>query len=186
MGRVRAVADPAEMTQHDAEPTDVRAAAPRLLLTAAEHAAHVRELERLRAVRDHDLPAQMREARTFVTADAIEEGTRLLEEQTMLHARIAGLEDLLAGATVLPEGEGGGMVSLGSLVEVRYPRTGRSATYQVTGTGAGAGVASVSARSPVGQALMGAQVGDVVSAHLPGGHTEDLEIVAIEPLHEAA
>jgi transcription elongation factor GreA len=173
------------MTQHDAEP-DVRSTATRLLLTAAEHAAHVRELERLRTVRDHDLPAQLREARTFVTADAIEEGARLMEEQTMLHARIANLEDLLANTTIIPDGEGTGMVALGSVVEVRYPRTGRSASYQVTGTGAAAGVASVSARSPVGQALMGAQVGDVVRAHLPGGHTEDLEIVAIELVRQAA
>jgi transcription elongation factor GreA len=181
MGASLPVADPAVMTQHDARP-----AAPRLLLTAAEHAAHVRELERLRAVRDHDLPAQLREARTFVTADAIEEGTRLQEEQTMVHARIASLEDLLSKATILADGEGAGMVSLGSVVEVRYPRTGRSATYQVTGTGASGGVASVSARSPVGQALMGAAVGDVVQAHLPGGHTEDLEIVGIEAVEQAA
>jgi transcription elongation GreA/GreB family factor len=33
---------------------------------------------------------------------------------------------------------------------------------------------------------MGAAVGDVVQAHLPGGHTEDLEIVGIEAVEQAA
>ena len=186
MGHTVAVADPAEMKPYDPGPNDPRTAAPQLLLTAVEHAAHVRELERLRAIRDHELPAQLREVRTYVTADANEESTRLQEEQGVVHARIASLEDLLSSATILPDGAAGDVVSLGSVVEVAYPRTARTATYHLTGTGTGGGPASVSARSPVGQALMGGRVGDVVRAHLPGGHSEDLEIVSIGSLRQAA
>jgi transcription elongation factor GreA len=174
--------DHAVMQRNAPDPAgaDVR----RLLLTRAEHAEHLRELDRLRAVRDHDLPAQMREARTFVTADAIEESARLHDELTWVRTRIATLENLLANATILPDGEAHGVVSLGSVLQVRFPRTGRVATYQLTGTGGGAG--TVSARSPVGQALMGARAGDVVRAQLPGGHTEELEVVAVEAMRRIA
>jgi hypothetical protein len=39
----------------------------------------------------------------------------------------------------------------------------------------------LTARSPVGQALMGRRAGDVVSAELPAGGIESLRIVAIMP-----
>ena len=39
----------------------------------------------------------------------------------------------------------------------------------------------MSARSPVGQALMGRRVGDVVAVELPTGRVEELRIVAIAP-----
>jgi hypothetical protein len=64
------------------------AGATEILLTAAEHAARRRELARLRELRDRELPA-MREARTFVTADAVEEIAQVQEEQMITAARIA-------------------------------------------------------------------------------------------------
>jgi transcription elongation factor GreA len=172
------------MPPDDREPTE----APSPLLTRAEYAALDGELERLRVLRDHDLPAQLREAWTYVGSDAAEESAWLVEEQTRLHARIASLERILARATVPPDDAGDGTVTLGSVVEVVYPRTGRQATYHLTGTGtAGPGdAAAVSARSPVGGALMGARAGDVVRAHLPRGRTEDLRIVAVDALRPAA
>lgn len=156
------------------------ASQPHLLLTAGEYAAHESELERLRAVRDHELPARLREARTFVTADAVEEIAQIQADQTVQDARITALEDLLSTASVSERGHVD-VVALGSVVEVLYERTGRRATYRVTGRGAGAGLASVSARSPVGRALLGRRAGDVVEASIPGDRVERLEIVEVLP-----
>jgi hypothetical protein len=58
-------------------------------------------------------------------------------------------------------------------------RTGRRATYRVTGTGTPTGPAAVSARSPVGRALLGRRAGETVEAVLPGDRAERLRIAAV-------
>lgn len=152
-----------------------------LLLTAGEYAAQDQELARLRAARDRELPARLREARTFVAADAVEEIAQIQGDQTVMEARIAALEDLLSTATVVEEGQISDVVAIGSVVDVVYERAGRTATYRITGTGTSGGPMSVSARSPVGRALLGRCVGDVVEAYLPRDRVERLEIVSVTP-----
>jgi transcription elongation factor GreA len=97
----------------------------------------------------------------------------------VMDARIMALEDVLSTAMVIDGAAVVDVVALGSVVEVVYERTARHATYRVTGTGAGSGLTSVSARSPVGQALLGHRAGDVVEALLPGDRAERLEILAV-------
>jgi transcription elongation factor GreA len=150
-----------------------------VLLGAAEYVAYEQELIRLRGIRNRELPARLREARSFVAADVAEEIAHIQEEQTVMDARIARLQDLLCRATVIPDGEASDLVTLGATVEVAYPRRGRRATYRLTGAASRSDPRAVSARSPVGRALMGRRAGDVVSAHLPGGQIEQLQILGI-------
>jgi transcription elongation factor GreA len=160
-------------------------AGAQLLLTAAEFAAYERELRELRDNRSQTLPELMREARSFVAADAAEEIAQIEERQAVIDARIARLADLLSRATVVSD-RATDVVTLGSTVELEYERTKRRMTYRLTGAATGAGSRAVSAASPVGRALMGRRAGDVVSAHLPGGRVEPLRIVAITPALAAA
>jgi transcription elongation GreA/GreB family factor len=157
-----------------------------LLLTATEFAAYERELERLREDRSRKLPELMREARSFVAADAAEEIAQIEERQAVIDARIARLADLLSRATVVSDGQATDVVTLGSTVELEYERTKRRVRYRLTGAATGAGSGAVSAASPVGRALMGRHAGELVSAHLPGGRVEPLRIVAITPALAAA
>jgi transcription elongation factor GreA len=150
-----------------------------LVIGASEFAEYERQLDRLRAIRARDLPDQMRRARGFVGADAAEEIAHIQEDSAVIDARIARLEDLLRTAIVLPEGPADGVVTLGCSVEVEYERTGRRASYRLNGIASGGDARSVSARSPVGRALMGRRAGDVVSVDLPSGRVESLQIVAI-------
>jgi transcription elongation factor GreA len=160
-------------------PVNESAGAARPLLGAAEHVAYEAELLRLRRIRDRELPERLRQARGFVAADTAEEIAHIQEERTVMDARIARLEDLLYTATVVPDGTASDLVTLGATVEVAYPRKRRRATYRLIGTASASDGRAVSARSPVGQALMGRRAGDVVSAHLPGGRIEQLEILGI-------
>jgi transcription elongation factor GreA len=148
-------------------------------MTVAEHAAGRRELERLRDERERALPERLRLARTFVAADAEEEIAQIRAEQAVMDRRIAALEDTLAGARVVDGPAVAGVVGLGSAVEVRYERTGLRAAYRVVGALGASDGASVSARSPIGAALMGGREGEVVEAELPGGRRERLEILAV-------
>jgi transcription elongation factor GreA len=160
-------------------PVNESADAAQRLLGAAEYVAYEAELLRLRGIRDRELPERLREARGFVAADTAEEIAHIQEERTVMDARIARLEDLLHTATVVPDGATSDLVTLGVTVEVAYPRKRRRATYRLTGTASASDGGAVSARSPVGRALMGRRAGDVVSAHLPGGRIEQLEILGI-------
>ena len=150
---------------------------PGLVLGASEFAEYERELDRLRAIRTRDLPDRMRQARG---ADAAEEIAHIEEDQAVIRARIARLEDVLRTAIVLPVGPAEGVATLGCTVEVEYERTGRSARYRLSGIASGGDPSSVSARSPVGRALMGRRAGDVVSVELPSGGVEALRILAID------
>jgi transcription elongation factor GreA len=151
------------------------------VIGTAEFAAFEQELARLRAVRARDLPARLRQARGFVGADAAEELAHIWEDNAVIDARIARLDDLLRTATVLPEGAADGVATLGCSVEVEYERTQRRMRYRLDGIASGADARTVSARSPVGRALMGRRAGDVVSVDLPSGRVEALRIVAIDP-----
>lgn len=152
-------------------------AAPRM--TAAEHAAAVGELARLREQRDRTLRERGREARAFVSADAEEELAQLRAEQAISGRRIAALEELLSGAVVVEGETETGVVALGSMVEVRYERTGLRTRYRVVGAVGASDGTSVSARSPIGAVLLGRRAGEVVGAALPGGRTEHLTILSV-------
>jgi transcription elongation factor GreA len=125
------------------------------MMTVAEYTARERELRDLRALREHE------------------------EDRTVLDARIAALEEYVYGAVVVPEDGRTDIVTIGREIEVEYLRTGRKVTLVVAGSGAAAEAGTVSAGSPVGRAVMGRRVGDIVVADLPGGWEEELRIVAI-------
>jgi transcription elongation factor GreA len=154
---------------------------PEFVIGASEYADYKQELDRLRAIRARELPDRMRQARGFVSADAAEEIAHIQGDDAVVEARIARLEDLLRSATVLPDGPANGIATLGCTVEVEYERTGRRGSYRLSGIASGTDARSVSARSPVGRAVMGRRTGDVVSVELPSGRAEALRIVAITP-----
>jgi len=154
---------------------------PELVIGASEYADYERQLDHLRAIRARELPDRMRRARGFVGADAAEEIAHIQEDHAVIDARIARLEDRLRTATVLPHGPADGVATLGCAVEVEYARTERRASYRLNGIASGSDACSVSARSPVGRAVIGRRAGDVVWVELPSGRVESLRIVAITP-----
>ncbi len=107
------------------------------------------------------------------------------EEMSLLEARIKDLELRLRAASVVdPADIPEGMVFLGSTVEVRDVKNGQKETFHLVGeVGKGAfdadsDIMDVSARSPLGEALMRARVGQTVRVSLPRGERR-YEIVKI-------
>jgi transcription elongation factor GreA len=157
------------------------AAARRVPLTADECERYTRELLELRERRAQDVPDQLRQVRGLVTEDAVEELAQIQNSPATVELRIARLEDLLLDCEIVPEDRGGNVVSVGCTVGVEYVRTGRSAQFHLVGLGAPVTSRAryVSARSPVGQAVLGCVVGDVVTVALPTGAEEVLRIASI-------
>jgi transcription elongation factor GreA len=155
-------------------------------MTPAEYQGYRAELDQLLRVRDHELPALMREAHTFVASDTAEEIAQIRENHAVAAARITQLETLLESATVVDDDRSPGIAFIGRAVEVEYTRTGRRTTLRLVGSGVSGGAGRVSAGSPVGQALLGRSAGDVVTVELPNGRVEELRVVAVTPVAEEA
>ena len=152
---------------------------PGPLLTADEHQSYLEELNRLRAVRDRDLPGLLREARTFVASDAAEEVIQIHEDQAVVNARIAHLSEVLRRASIVADDEAPHLVSVGRSVEVEYLGSGRVVTYHVAGVPSRHGARTVSAASPIGAALLGRSAGDLVAVELPSGRIESLRVLGV-------
>ena len=102
------------------------------------------------------------------------------QEKARIEARIDSLEDILSRAVILEEGSGE-VIGLGSVVELEDPLSGERLSVQVVSP-AEANVLDppmkISDASPMGKALLGHRVGDVLSLDTPKGRRE-FRVVAI-------
>ena len=105
----------------------------------------------------------------------------LLVEQAQLERRIATLRAQLAAAqVVVPTADG--VVGVGTRVRVRDLPVGETAEYELVGeTESDAGNGRVSVGSPIGRALAGQGVGEIVEVETPR-ETLFLEILSVRPL----
>ena len=102
------------------------------------------------------------------------------EAQAKLHARIRDLEDKIARAEIIDGSQiDATKAYLGATVRVLNRKTKREFTYTlVSPVEADMAAGKISIQSPVGQALAGKSVGDVVIAQVPAGELP-LEILGI-------
>ncbi len=102
------------------------------------------------------------------------------EAQAKMQARIRDLEDKIARAVILDESRvDSSRAFLGATIRVRDCRKQKEFTYTlVSPVEADIASGKISVKSPVGQALSGKRVGDIVKARVPAGELE-LEILEI-------
>jgi len=99
-------------------------------------------------------------------------------EQARLEGRILELEQMLAKAKLINKVDTG-VVSLGSVVHLRNSDD-REYRYMLVGAyEANPGAGRISNESPVGKALLGHKVGDLVFASTPGG-IKEYTVLSIE------
>jgi transcription elongation factor GreA len=93
------------------------------------------------------------------------------ERQGLLEARIKDLEDKIARLEVIdPRALRGDRVRFGATVSLTNLETDEEVTYQIVGAEeADLNEGSISVSAPLARALIGKEVGDEVTVHLPGG-----------------
>lgn len=102
------------------------------------------------------------------------------EEQGRMEGRIARLAAILKNHRIIDATASDGRVSVGVVVELRYQGDSHTERYLVGSIEERKdGVTVVSPTSPLGEALVGAKVGDVVGFEAPGGKLQ-VEVVSIE------
>ena len=140
------------------------------------------DLEYLQGEKRRDVAARIKEAREFGDIMENSEYDDAKNEQAMLEARIAQLEEKLRSASVIDAtGLGTDEVRVGSVVHVKDEKSGKSVKYAIVGSAeANPAENRLSNESPVGKALIGHRRNEVVEVSVPRGPKRKLKITKIE------
>jgi transcription elongation factor GreA len=152
-----------------------------VVLSRREYTELVQELESVRSTHRTDLAGQLRDVRAYGVTSDNDELLAVMEESAVDKARIARLEALVRCAVVIDDDAvpADGRADLGSTVRVE-DEAGKTTDYRLVGRRSSNRVArEVSLASPVGKALRGARVGDVVDVSLPSGRSRRLRVIAV-------
>ena len=138
------------------------------------------EVNLLSTVKREEVAERIRAAREFGDITENSEYDDAKNEQALLEHRIALLQEKLKRARVIKDCEiDTDKVCVGSTVSLRDKKTGQVRMYALVGSAeADPTSARLSNESPVGQAIIGKRVGDVVTVPVPVGALS-YEIVAI-------
>jgi transcription elongation factor GreA len=151
-----------------------------VILTQEGLATLKAELDHLSTTRRREVAGRIKEAREFGDISENAEYDDAKNEQAMLEARIATLEDKLRSATVVDASEiGTDVVRVGSVVHVKADG-GKSTKYTIVGSAeANPAAMKLSNESPVGKALLGHRRGEEVVFTTPKGERR-LKITKID------
>ena len=140
------------------------------------------EIEHLSTVKRREVAERIKEAREFGDISENSEYDDAKNEQAMLEARIASLEEKLRSASVIDASElDSNVVRVGSLVSVKDEGSGKALKYTIVGsTEADPSENRLSNESPVGKGLLGRKKGDTVKVQLPNGKIRELNITKID------
>lgn len=147
------------------------AEAKELFLTAEGLAKLEAELDELKLVRRKEVAEKIKQALAFGDLSENSEYDEAKNEQAQMEARIAQLEGMLKIARVVDEGAiDTHAVSIGAKVKLLDIEFEEEEEYSIVGpTEADPSANKLSYESPVGKALLGKTVDDVVDVQTPGG-----------------
>jgi len=153
-----------------------------VILTAEGLEKLQEELETLTTDRRREVAARIKEAREFGDIAENSEYDDAKNEQAMVEARIAALEEKIRSAQVIDAKDlSTDNVQVGSVVHVKDEKTGKSQKFTIVGSAeANPAESKLSNESPVGRALLGRKRNDVVSVQVPRGPARKLKITKID------
>jgi transcription elongation factor GreA len=140
------------------------------------------ELVHLQGDRRREVAERIKEAREFGDISENSEYDDAKNEQAMLEAKIAQIEERIRAATVVDPSElSVDVVSIGSTVHVKDEKTGTSQKFTIVGSAeANPAQSKLSNESPVGRALIGHRKNETVSVQVPKGPARQLKITKID------
>ena len=132
------------------------------------------ELDNLKNVRRKENTAALKVAKSFGDLSENSEYDEAKNEQAKLEARIAEIENMLKNVEIIDEdGIDTGVVSVGAKVNVKDVDDGEEAEYLIVGsTEADPMKGKISDESPLGSALLGHKIGEIIVVEAPMGKIE--------------
>lgn len=138
------------------------------------------QIKQMESVERPRISAQIAEARDKGDLSENAEYDAAKEAQGMLEMKIAQLKDTLSNARVIDESKiSNDTIQILSKVKVKDTKSGRMMDYSlVSESEANIRQGKLAVSTPIGKALLGHKVGDVVEVTIPAGilHLEVLEI----------
>jgi transcription elongation factor GreA len=140
------------------------------------------ELDFLSTEKRREVAERIKEAREFGDIAENSEYDDAKNEQAMLEARIAAVQEKLRMATVIEADDiSTDVVQIGSIVHVKDEKTGQSSKYTIVGSAeAKPAENKLSNESPVGRALLGHKRNETVLVRVPRGPARKLKITKID------
>jgi transcription elongation factor GreA len=142
-----------------------------IILTKEGYQKLQHEIEHLKTQRRREIAERIKLAREFGDIAENAEYDAAKNEQAMLEARIAKLEERLSSARVIEKREiSKDVVSIGSTVRLRDVDAKQTVEYRIVGSAeANPAELKLSNESPVGKAIMGHKKGETVEVVTPRG-----------------
>ena len=142
-----------------------------IILTKEGYNALKKEIEGLSTTRRREVAERIKIAREFGDIAENAEYDAAKNEQAMLEARIAKLEERLAAARVIEKRDIlKDVVSVGSTVRLRDVDAKQTVEYRIVGSAeANPAQLKLSNESPAGKAIMGHKKGETVEVTTPRG-----------------
>ena len=142
-----------------------------VILTREGYTKLRREIEQLSTTRRREVAERIKVAREFGDIAENAEYDAAKNEQAMLEARIAKLEERLASARVIEKREiSKDVVSVGSTVRLRDVDAKQTVEYRIVGSAeANPAELKLSNESPVGRAIIGHKKGETIEVSTPRG-----------------
>ncbi len=133
----------------------------------------IARLEYLETDGAKEVAEHIKEARSYGDLSENSEYDEAKTEQGKLYSEIAEIKNILENAEIIAEGEDTGKVSHGTsvtVVEIEDGEEGEAEEYKIVGSQEADPMnGMLSEESPIGKALMGHVVGDVVTIEAPDG-----------------
>ena len=148
-------------------------------LTAAGAVRLKSELEQLKGAARTEIAQRLRAAIQMGDLSENADYHKAKEDQAFLEGRILELEYLLKNAIIIEENNHSDVVDVGVTVTIQEGEEPPETYYLVGAKEADPRNGRISNESPIGRALMGHKVGDVVTVATPAGEIS-LKIIKIE------
>ncbi len=142
-----------------------------VVLTAEGLARLEKELQHLKTVRRREVAERIKRALEFGDISENSEYDDAKNEQAFVEGRIITLEKMLRNSRVVDEESiDASIITIGSKVTVKNLNTGDTMSFMIVGSAeSDPSENRISDESPVGRALIGKKVGDVVEIDVPAG-----------------
>jgi transcription elongation factor GreA len=129
-----------------------------------------KELEYLKSIKRREIAARIKAAISFGDISENSEYDDAKNEQAFIEGRIITLEKMLRNAWIIDSSQSSDVVSLGSTVVLRDLELNEDFKYTIVGSAeANPAENKISNESPVGKAILGKKINDIIEVSVPAG-----------------
>lgn len=129
-----------------------------------------KELEYLKSIKRREVAARIKNAISFGDISENSDNEDAKNEQAFIEGRIITLEKMLRNVRLIETAEGSDSVSLGSTVVLKDLEFNEDFIYTIVGSAeANPAENKISNESPVGKAILGRKINDIVEVSVPAG-----------------